>query len=105
MDTIFALSTAPGKAGVAIIRMSGPKAHGAVEALCGSVPAARRAVRREIRGLDGVRLDEALVLVFEDGASFTGELVAELQVHGSMAVINAILHTLRQLNGLTETWQ
>ncbi len=100
MDTIFALSTAPGKAGVAIIRMSGPKAHGAVEALCGSVPAARRAVRREIRGLDGVRLDEALVLVFEDGASFTGELVAELQVHGSMAVINAIFHTLSQLNGL-----
>ena len=99
MDTIFAQATAPGKAGVAIIRLSGPDAWTAVEALCGSVPEPRRASLRDVRGASGL-LDEALVLVFDEGASFTGEKVAEFQLHGSMAILNAVLKELSELKGL-----
>ncbi|MEQ9260250.1 MAG: tRNA uridine-5-carboxymethylaminomethyl(34) synthesis GTPase MnmE [Roseovarius sp.] len=100
MDTIFALSTAPGKAGVAIIRVSGPQAMNAVEALCGSVPEPRRVALRVLRNSAGEHLDEGLVLVFEQERSFTGEAVAEFQVHGSTAVTAAVLDTLGALPGL-----
>ena len=99
MDTIFALATAPGKAGVAIVRLSGPSAWQAVEALCGSVPAPRVSGLRVLTGRDGV-LDEALVLTFEEGASFTGEKVAEFQLHGSTAVVDAVLAELGAMDGL-----
>ncbi|WP_276717691.1 tRNA uridine-5-carboxymethylaminomethyl(34) synthesis GTPase MnmE [Pseudooceanicola nitratireducens] len=99
MDTIFALATAPGKAGVAIVRLSGPSAWQAVEALCGSVPAPRVSGLRVLTGRDGV-LDEALVLTFEEGASFTGEKVAEFQLHGSTAVVDAVLAELGAMEGL-----
>lgn len=100
MDTIFALSTAPGKAGVAIIRVSGPASHEAVRTLCGDVPKARQASLRVLRDRDGRRLDEALVLTFEEDHSFTGEASAEFQVHGSTAVTGALLWELGQVNGL-----
>lgn len=101
MDTIFALATAPGKAGVAIVRLSGPSAWTAIEDLCGSVPPVRVASLRQVRGSGGV-LDEALVLVFDAGASFTGEQVAELQLHGSTAVVAAVLAELSGLPGLRQ---
>ncbi|MFK7939589.1 MAG: tRNA uridine-5-carboxymethylaminomethyl(34) synthesis GTPase MnmE [Roseovarius sp.] len=94
MDTIFALSTALGKAGVAIIRISGPHAHGAAMALCGTLPAPRRASVRALRDQAGEPLDEALVLVFEPLHSFTGEAVVEFQCHGSPAIIAAVLEAL-----------
>ncbi|MBZ0122777.1 MAG: tRNA uridine-5-carboxymethylaminomethyl(34) synthesis GTPase MnmE, partial [Roseovarius sp.] len=72
MDTVFAVSTVPGKSGVAVIRVSGPGAHDAVRALCGDVPPVRRASVRVLRGGDGRRIDSALVLVFAEGHSFTG---------------------------------
>jgi len=100
MDTIFALSTAPGKAGVAVIRVSGPDVASAASALCGGVPEPRFASLRVLRGREGERLDEALVLYFPEGASFTGEAVLELQVHGSTAIISALFRTLGQLPGL-----
>lgn len=99
MDTIFALATAPGKAGVAIVRLSGPSAWQAVATLCGSVPAPRVSGLRVLTGRDGV-LDEALVLTFEEGASFTGEKVAEFQLHGSTAVVDAVLAELGAMEGL-----
>ncbi|MGC0223688.1 tRNA uridine-5-carboxymethylaminomethyl(34) synthesis GTPase MnmE [Pseudooceanicola nitratireducens] len=99
MDTIFALATAPGKAGVAIVRLSGPSAWQAVATLCGSVPAPRVSGLRVLTGRDGV-LDEALVLTFEEGASFTGEKVAEFQLHGSTAVVDAVLAELDAMEGL-----
>ncbi|WP_407493871.1 tRNA uridine-5-carboxymethylaminomethyl(34) synthesis GTPase MnmE [Pseudooceanicola sp. MF1-13] len=99
MDTIFALATAPGKAGVAIVRLSGPLAWQVVQEMCGSVPAARMSGVRTLRGESGV-LDEALVLVFEKGASFTGERVAEFHLHGSTAVVNAVLQDLGRRDGL-----
>lgn len=88
-DTIFALASARGKAGVAVFRISGPMAVAAVGQLC-SVPASR-GVRRLVWG---EVLDEALVLRFAAGASFTGEEVVELQVHGSMAVVKAVSSAL-----------
>ncbi|MES2665610.1 MAG: tRNA uridine-5-carboxymethylaminomethyl(34) synthesis GTPase MnmE [Pseudomonadota bacterium] len=99
MDTIYALATARGKAGVAVLRVSGPAAFAACAALCGDVPMARQAsVRRVI--WDGVVLDEALVLAFAPGASFTGEAVVEFQVHGSQAVVAAVLRALAAQPGL-----
>ena len=92
-DTIFALASARGKAGVAVFRVSGPLAHHAVSQLC-SLP--ERVGLRRLIWQDEV-LDEALVLVFQKGASFTGEMAVELQVHGSAAVVKAISRALAEL--------
>ncbi|WGW04583.1 tRNA uridine-5-carboxymethylaminomethyl(34) synthesis GTPase MnmE [Tropicibacter oceani] len=100
MDTIFALASAPGKAGVSVIRVSGPHALTAGVEICGSLPVARQASLRKLRSATGEVLDEALVLVFEAGKSFTGEAVVEFQVHGSLAVIAAVLKRLSQIDGL-----
>lgn len=102
MDTIFALATAHGKAGVAVIRVSGPMAFAAGEALAGSLPEVRKAGLRLLRDGQGVRLDEALILCFEDKASFTGEAVVEFQLHGSTAVIAAVLRELGNMDGLRQ---
>ncbi|TNF11160.1 MAG: tRNA uridine-5-carboxymethylaminomethyl(34) synthesis GTPase MnmE [Rhodobacteraceae bacterium] len=99
MDTIFALATARGKAGVAVIRISGPRAWEAARALAGSLPEPRLAGLRKLR-LAGEELDEAVVLCFEEGASFTGEEVAELHIHGAIATVSAVLRALGQIDGL-----
>ncbi len=100
MDTIFAQTTAHGKAGVAVLRISGPRAWDAASALCGSLPEPRLAALRILKDRNGVRLDEALVLVFAENASFTGERVVELQLHGSVAVVAAVLRELGNMNDL-----
>lgn len=100
MDTIYALSTAQGKAGVAVIRVSGPLAFQACEALSGDVPMRRHAVLRTLRDADGVHLDDALVLTFSRNASFTGEDIVEFQTHGSTAIIASILRVLGGIDGL-----
>jgi len=100
MDTIYALATARGKAGVAVIRLSGPRARAAAEALCGDLPVVRKAGLRRLTDADGELLDEALVLRFDAGASFTGEEVVELHCHGSPATVSAILRALSEIEGL-----
>ena len=97
MDTIFALATAQGRAGVAIVRISGPLAVSATANFC-DVPEKRGV--RELSSSEGVVLDEALVLRFASGQSFTGEEVVELHLHGSIAVVAAVLRALGDLNGL-----
>ena len=99
MQTIFAPATARGKAGVAIVRLSGPESHAAVAALCGQLPAIRRASVRRLVWRD-IPLDDGLVLLFEAGHSFTGEAMAELHLHGSTAVISATLRALSAQPGL-----
>ncbi len=94
MDTIYALATARGKAGVAVVRLSGPNSHAAVTRLGAGNLVPRKPVLRLLKSADGTPLDEALVLFFEKGASFTGEDVAELQLHGSIATVNAVLRVL-----------
>lgn len=99
MDTIFALATAPGRAGVAIVRISGPKAFLAARQLGGKVRADGRSLCRLV-DRRGEPLDEALVLGFEGPASFTGEDVAELHLHGSQAIVAAVLRELGAIDGL-----
>lgn len=99
-DTIFALATARGRAGVAVIRVSGPLAWDAVSEIVVNLPEPKQAGLRVIRTHDGEPIDEALVLTFDTGASFTGERVVEMQVHGSVAVVAAILRELSACNGL-----
>jgi tRNA modification GTPase len=100
MDTIFALASAQGKAGVAVIRLSGLIAHKAASELCGTDLAPRGMVLRILRDKSGSQLDQALVLTFQAPASFTGEDVAELQVHGSTAGVSAVLAALSQIDGV-----
>lgn len=100
-DTIFALSSGRPPAAVAIIRISGPKAHEAGGSIAGSLPEARTAGVRELRDPgSGELLDEALVLRFDSPASSTGENVVEFQCHGGRAVVDAILGTLSTIEGL-----
>lgn len=99
-DTIFALSTAPGRAGVAIVRVSGPEAGKALQDLSGAaLPPARKAVLRSLRG-SGEEIDRALVLWFEGPFSFTGEDCAEFHLHGGRAVVEGILAALAAVPGL-----
>jgi tRNA modification GTPase len=99
MDTIYSLASARGKAGVAVIRVSGPGASASVETLTGrSIEHRAPSLRRLVS--DGVLIDEALVLFFEAGHSFTGEEVVEFQTHGSPAIVSALLDALRKQDGL-----
>ena len=91
MDTIYALATAPGKAGVGVIRISGDQATGIGQALAGSLPAIGAARLRVLRDGAGGHLDDALVIRFAAPNSFTGEDVVEFQTHGSPATIKAVL--------------
>ncbi|MFI4973776.1 MAG: tRNA uridine-5-carboxymethylaminomethyl(34) synthesis GTPase MnmE [Caulobacterales bacterium] len=96
-DTIYAPATAPGRAAVAVLRLSGPGVGAAVKALAGRLPAARRASVRRLKGAGGETLDEALVLWFPGPASYTGEDAAELHLHGGTAVVGAVSHALAGL--------
>lgn len=100
MDTIFALATAQGKAGVSIIRISGPNAENAVNVISNkAVPIGRPCIRRLI-SKSGVHIDEAMVLRFAAPNSFTGEDIVELHVHGSIAVVQAMLRELSSIPNL-----
>jgi tRNA modification GTPase len=94
-DTIFALASAPGRAGVAVIRISGPGAAAALRDLAGSLPPPRRAVHRRIRDPRTAEIiDDGIALYFAGPASVTGEDVAEFQLHGGRAVLKAVLAAL-----------
>ena len=99
--TIFALSSAPGRSGVAVIRVSGPEAGRALTALTGDLPEPRYASLREIHDpRSGDVIDQGIVLWFPGPRSFTGEDVAELHIHGGRAVVAAVLNVLDGLEGL-----
>ena len=93
-DTIYALSSAQGRAGVAVFRVSGTNAKFAIERMAGVSPKARIATFAKLKNAQNELIDEAVVLYFKGPASFTGEDVAEFQVHGGRAVINALQETL-----------
>lgn len=100
-DTIFALSTAAGVAGVAVFRISGPRAGTALDALAGRLPTPRMAQLMSLRDPGvGAEIDRALVLWFPGPASFTGEDVVELHVHGGRSVVAGIAKALAGLDGL-----
>lgn len=99
MDTIYALASARGKAGVSVIRVSGDSAHDLLRLVAGELPEPRKATLRRLRDQEGRTLDEALVLAFDHGASFTGEASAEFHVHGGPAVVSAVLDRLSEFPG------
>ena len=100
-DTIFALSSGRPPAAISVIRISGPRAHAAGEAIAGELPGARQAGVRELRHpANGELLDEALVLRFDAPASSTGEDIVEFQCHGGRAVVDAVLSALTAVEGL-----
>jgi tRNA modification GTPase len=101
-QTIFALASGAGRAGVAVVRLSGTQASRALEQLAGIVsPKPRMA---HLASLTDPRTDElidkGIVLFFPSPASFTGEDVVEFQVHGGPSVVAALLDTLGSIKGL-----
>lgn len=96
MDTIFALASAAGKAGVSIIRVSGPDALAVCRSLGFELGQHDRRVVR-ILDVDGSLIDVAFALSFHDGRSFTGEPVVELHTHGSPAIVRSVLGRLGDL--------
>jgi tRNA modification GTPase len=100
-QTIYALSTAAGRAGIAIIRISGPDCGPALQAVTRQdLPAPRRASLRTFYDFDNEIIDEGLALYFPAPRSVTGEDVAELHVHGGRAVIGRLLECLARCKGL-----
>jgi len=101
-DTIFALASGKGRAGVAIVRLSGRHAGAALSALTGNdLPAPRVATTADLKcPKTGALIDKALVLWFPAPKSFTGEDVAELHIHGSHAVLGKLFEVLSGIEGL-----
>lgn len=97
-DTIYALATTPGRAAVAIIRVSGLRAGEVLESLAGPKPPPRLAALRALRDPGtGELIDRGLVLWFPGPGSFSGEDVVEFQVHGGLAVVDALSVSLSRL--------
>lgn len=94
-DTIHALSSGALPAGIAVVRVSGPGAFAALRRLSPTPVAPRRATLRTLAE-DGVVIDTALVLAFPGPASATGEDVAELHLHGGVAVVAALFAALER---------
>ncbi|KAF6836342.1 GTP-binding protein [Colletotrichum musicola] len=96
-DTIYALSTAQGRAGIAVIRVSGPGCKDVYHGLCPSKPlpkprhAAVRTLTDSQAGADAILDSDALVLYFPGPKTVTGEDVLELHVHGGLATVKAVL--------------
>jgi len=99
-DTIYALSSAPGRAGVAVIRLTGSQAIETLEIITKApLPPARKMVVRSIWSSTQI-VDEAMVVWFEAGASFTSEKMVELHTHGGRATVSGVLDLLSTVPGL-----
>ena len=98
MDTIFAQATATGRAGVSVIRVSGPQAFDIASIFC-DLPDVGQIGLRAVRCSEGALIDRAVVFCFENGASFTGERVVEFQVHGGLATVARLLSELSAQKG------
>lgn len=100
-DTIFALASGAPPAGIAVMRVSGPRAFAAVAELAGTLPEPRRMSLRYIRNpADKAVIDRGLVVAFPGPDTATGEDLAELHLHGSRAVIAAVEAALGAIEGL-----
>jgi tRNA modification GTPase len=99
-ETIFAPATGAGVAGIAVIRLSGPATDAVVSRLLGTpLPPVRRATLCDLKDKDGGLIDQAIVLRFAAGASYTGEAAAEFHCHGGRAVVAAMLEQLGRQPG------
>ncbi|MGQ7794404.1 tRNA uridine-5-carboxymethylaminomethyl(34) synthesis GTPase MnmE [Faunimonas sp. B44] len=101
METIYALSSGPPPAGVAVVRISGAAVREIAGAMLGGLPPARAAALRTIRHpATGETIDRGLAIYMPAPGTFTGEDVLELQSHGGTAVVRAILDALAGLPGV-----
>lgn len=100
-DTIYALSSGAGRAGIAVIRMCGPQTAAVMKAMAGELPSPREFALRSLRhSSTGEVLDKAVVVWLPGPRSFTGEDCAEFHVHGSPAIITALLEALSLHTGV-----
>jgi tRNA modification GTPase len=90
-DTIAAIASAAGAAGVGVLRVSGPQVPAIARSLLGRVPTPRHAHFAAFHAADGQLIDRGLLLYFPAPASYTGEHVLELQGHGSAVLLDALL--------------
>lgn len=96
-DTIAAIATAPGRGGVGIVRVSGPKSFGIADKILGKLPAIRKAEYLTFKDADSQVIDTGIALLFQNPNSFTGEDVLELQAHGGPVVLDMILKRVLEL--------
>ena len=99
-ETIVAQATAPGRGGIGILRVSGPKAVEVAQAVLGKCPKPRIADYLPFKDADGTVLDQGIALYFKSPNSFTGEDVLELQGHGGQVVLDLLLKRILQLDGV-----
>lgn len=99
-ETITAQATAPGKGGVGIIRVSGPKATLVAEKILGKCPKPRYAEFLSFKSLEGELLDQGIALFFKGPNSFTGEDVLELQGHGGPVVLDMLLQQITKIEDI-----
>ena len=97
--TIYALSSGPGVSGIAVIRLSGSRVEKIVKLLTnGQLPKPRQATVKKFNKIDNSELiDEGILIWFPSPESYTGEDMAEIHVHGSIAVVRSILDQLSKI--------
>jgi tRNA modification GTPase len=96
-DTIAAIASAAGAAGVGIVRVSGPQVPAIARTLLGKTPSPRYAHFTAFRDAAGALIDRGLLLYFPAPASYTGEHVLELQGHGSVVLLDVLLRRVCEL--------
>ena len=104
MNSIFAQCTAPGKAGVAVFRLSGPGSLMALEQLIAqkvdNLQPRKLYFKKIYNPKTNQQIDEAMIVFFLGNASFTGETSAEIHTHGSIAVIKQMHQVLSSIDGM-----
>jgi tRNA modification GTPase len=96
-DTIAAVATAPGRGGIGVVRVSGPKVPEIAAVICGEVPPPRRAVLTPFRDAAGDAIDIGMALLYLAPHSYTGEHVLELQGHGGPVLLEAVVQRVLDL--------
>ena len=100
MDTIYALASAPGKSGVAVVRISGKKSSFIANDLLNGCPLPRSSQLVSIRDRSGTLIDTGLAIFFRGPASFTGEDILELHVHGSTSIVDTLSECLSSFDNV-----
>ena len=95
-DTIAAPATAPGRAGLSVVRVSGPLTKNIANKILGYAPKHMQAKRSSFKTPSGEIIDSGVALFFGSPRSYTGEDVLELTCHGSQAVVDHLLEVLFQ---------
>ena len=98
-ETIVALSTAPGKGGVGIVRISGPAVEHISKEILGTLPDIRKAEYLSFKESDGRIIDQGLAIRFQSPNSFTGEDVLELQGHGGPVILDMLIRRVLEIAG------